>query len=89
MTRNLESRVEVVVPIDDPQQRKELRTVLDAQLKPNRLQWQMQSDGSYVRSAAEESCQQYLIDLAEQGRLQRRRRRRGYAHLAGRAINGN
>jgi len=89
MTRNLESRVEVMVPIDDPLQRKELRTVLDAQLKPNRLQWQMQSDGSYVHSTAAESCQQYLIDLAEQGRLQRRRRRRGYAHLAGRVTNGN
>ncbi len=88
MTRNLESRVEVMLPIDDPAERKELRTVLDAQLKPNRLLWQMQSDGSYIRSSGSESCQQYLIDLAEQGRLQRRRRRRGYAHLAGRLTNG-
>jgi polyphosphate kinase len=88
MTRNLESRVEVVVPIEDPQLRKELRTVLDCQLKPNRLQWQMQSDGSYVRNRTGESCQQYLIDLAEQGRLQRRRHR-GYAHLAVRRADGN
>ncbi len=88
MTRNLESRVEVVVPIEDPQLRKELRTVLDGQLKPNRLQWLMQSDGSYVRSGTGESCQQYLSDLAEQGRLQRRRRR-GYAHLAVRRADGN
>src|SRR5579875_164940 len=57
MTRNLESRVEVMLPIDDPAERKELRTVLDAQLKPNRLQWQMQSDGSYIRSSGSESCQ--------------------------------
>src|SRR5579863_4984600 len=80
MTRNLESRVEVVTPIEDPQLRKELRAVLDCQLKPNRCQWLMQSDGTYMRSAAAESCQQFLIDLAEKGRLARRRRHRGYAH---------
>jgi polyphosphate kinase len=81
MKRNLESRVEVVVPVEDVQLRKELRTVLDSQLKPNRCQWVMQSDGSYVRSTAAESCQQYLIDLAEKGML-RRRHRRGFAHRA-------
>src|SRR5579863_3284747 len=80
MTRNLESRVEVVTPVEDPQLRKELRAVLDCQLKPNRCQWLMQSDGAYMRSAAAESCQQFLIDLAEKGRLARRRRHRGYAH---------
>jgi polyphosphate kinase len=79
----------VVVPIDDPLLRKELRTVLDGQLKSNRLQWQMQSDGSYVHSTAVESCQQNLIDLAEKGRLQRRPRRRGYAHLAVRRSETN
>jgi polyphosphate kinase len=83
MTRNLESRVEVVTPIEDPQLRKELRAVLDSQLKPNRCQWQMQSDGSYIRSLAAESCQQFLIDLAEKGKLQRRHRHRGYAHRLG------
>jgi polyphosphate kinase len=81
MKRNLESRVEVVVPVEDVQLRKELRTVLDSQLRPNRCQWVMQSDGSYVRSTASESCQQYLIDLAEKGTL-RRRHRRGFAHRA-------
>jgi polyphosphate kinase len=79
MTRNLESRVEVLVPVEDPQLRKELRTVLDCQLKPNRCQWEMCSDGSYIRSTVTESCQQYLIDLTERAH-QRRHRRRGYAH---------
>jgi polyphosphate kinase len=80
MARNLESRVEVLVPVEDPQLRKELRTVLDCQLKPNRCQWEMRSDGSYVRSAATESCQQYLIDLTARAHQRRHRRRRGYAH---------
>jgi polyphosphate kinase len=79
MTRNLESRVEVVVPIEDPLQRNEMRRVLDLQLKPNRCQWQMQSDGSYVRANSNESCQQMLIDLTEKAQRQRRRRHRGFA----------
>src|SRR5208282_3205828 len=49
MKRNLESRVEVVTPVEDPQLRKELRTVLDIQLRPNRCQWEMQSDGTYLK----------------------------------------
>jgi polyphosphate kinase len=52
MKRNLESRVEVVAPVEDPQLRKELRTVLDIQLRPNRCQWEMMSDGTYTRTAA-------------------------------------
>jgi hypothetical protein len=46
MKRNLESRVEVVVPIDDPTLRAELREVLDSQLAPSRDSWEMQPDGS-------------------------------------------
>jgi polyphosphate kinase len=84
MTRNLESRVEVLVPIEDPQLRKELRAVLDCQLKPNRCQWEMNADGSYVRSMASESCQQCLIDLTVRAHQRRHRRRRGYAHRASR-----
>ncbi|MBV8773850.1 MAG: polyphosphate kinase 1 [Deltaproteobacteria bacterium] len=86
MTRNLESRVEVVVPVEDPQLRKELRTVLDCQLRSNRCQWEMRSDGSYARSTATESCQQYLINLTERAHQRRHRRRRGYAHRSPRSI---
>jgi polyphosphate kinase len=80
MTRNLESRVEAVVPVENVQLRKELRTLIDCQLKPNRCQWQMRSDGSYTRHPASDSCQQFLIDAAEKGRQQWRRRHRGFAH---------
>jgi polyphosphate kinase len=86
MTRNLESRVEVLAPVEDPQLRKELRTVLDCQLKPNSCQWQMQPDGTYVRSSAGESCQQHMIDIAERAQVRRHRRRRGYAHRPGRDL---
>ncbi len=81
MKRNLESRIEVVTPIEDPLLRNELRAVLDAQLLPQRGEWEMQADGSYVRCIPDGtyvSCQQALIELAEKrqheaGRLRKRR----------------
>ena len=48
MTRNLESRVEVVTPVEDAKLQQELRLILDAQLASQRNVWVMQSDGSYV-----------------------------------------
>jgi polyphosphate kinase len=89
MKRNLESRVEVVVPVEDPQLRKELRAVLDAQLSPNCNAWEMQSDGTYVQppsGQAAKSCQQLLIDLAEKRQREasrlKRRRPQGFARRA-------
>ena len=89
MKRNLESRVEVVVPVEDPLLRRDLRAVLDAQLSPNCNAWEMHSDGSYVRppnGQTAKSCQQVLIDLAEKrlreaSRL-KRRRPQGFARRA-------
>jgi polyphosphate kinase len=48
MTRNLESRVEVVTPVEDAKLKQELRLILDVQLSSTRNVWEMQSDGSYV-----------------------------------------
>ena len=85
MTRNLESRVEVVVPVDDPALRKDLRTVLDMQLAPNRNAWAMQPDGTYQRvtTDAAPSCQEQLIELTEKRRKEagklRKRRPKGFA----------
>jgi len=81
MKRNLESRVEVVVPVEDPTLRAELRELFDAQLAPNHDAWEMQPDGTYVKGAendAAKGCQQVLIELAEkrQRTVTRRRKRR-------------
>jgi polyphosphate kinase len=65
MKRNLESRVEVLAPVEDSTCRQRLRAVLDLQLTPNRNAWIMQSDGSYVRAeadAADRGCQSTLMD---------------------------
>jgi polyphosphate kinase len=86
MKRNLGSRVEVVVPVESPPLRAELRAVLDAQLAHGRGAWAMQSDGSYVQlwaGAAPVGSQEVLMAQAlkrqkDAGRL-RRRRPRGIA----------
>jgi polyphosphate kinase len=89
MKRNLESRVEVVAPVEDPLLRKELRTVIDTQLRPNRCQWEMQSDGAYLKSAAADAapaCQQAMIDFAETRQTEeikvKKRRAKGFARRA-------
>jgi polyphosphate kinase len=70
MKRNLESRVEVVAPVDVPELRLELRQILDVQFDDRRGAWDMQPDGSYSQRVPGEgedprSSQQILIELAE------------------------
>jgi polyphosphate kinase len=91
MTRNLESRVEVVTPVEDPALRERLRAVLELQLNDHRNAWEMRADGSYVqrrpRTPAEETgSQEALIQAAEQRHFEatrlRRRRPRAIARRA-------
>ncbi|MGB0712706.1 MAG: polyphosphate kinase 1 [Gammaproteobacteria bacterium] len=70
MKRNLESRVEVVAPVEDPTLQQELRMILDAQLGDRRGAWDMQSDGSYVQRMPAEgestrSAQDMLVEAAQ------------------------
>ena len=88
MGRNLESRVECVVPVEDPRLQEELRFMLDAQLNDQRSAWEMQPDGTYVQRTPgpgrkEKSSQQALIDWAEKRHKEatrlRKRRPKGIA----------
>ncbi len=49
MRRNLMSRVEIIVPVEAPELREQLRFMLDTQLDDLRSAWDMLSDGSYVQ----------------------------------------
>jgi polyphosphate kinase len=79
MKRNLESRVETVVPIRSPRLCGDLRHLLEAQLSDDRSAWDMQPDGSYIqRSGDGPGCHLRLIEWAEgrhreATRLKRRR----------------
>src|SRR5215831_4060692 len=80
MQRNLEKRVEILVPIEDARLQAELRHILDTQLTDQRGAWDMQSDGSYVQRTGmgAKHCQQQAIErterrLKEATRLRRRK----------------
>lgn len=80
MQRNLEKRVEVLCPIEDPRLQAELRFILDTQLSDQRGAWDMASDGSYVQrtSPGAKHSQVQLIErterrLKEATRLRRRK----------------
>ena len=47
MPRNLDRRVEAVVPVEEPELRQQLERLLDLYGKDNRGAWDMQSDGSF------------------------------------------
>jgi polyphosphate kinase len=93
MKRNLENRVEVLVPVEDPDLQGGLRVILDTLLSDSHGAWQMNADGSYVLMEGKDptvaSSQQALIQqaaarLREATRLKRRKpqgaRRRNIRH---------
>ena len=70
MKRNLESRVEVVTPVETDTLQAELREILDTQLNDRRSAWEMQSDGTYIQyqpanENEEIGSQQRMIQLAK------------------------
>jgi polyphosphate kinase len=92
MKRNLESRVEVVTPVDTPELQRDLRQILEAQFNDRRSAWDMQPDGSYIQRMPGEgddprSSQQILIELAERRQKEaqrlKKRKPKGIARRAG------
>jgi polyphosphate kinase len=84
MKRNLESRVEVLVPVLEESIQLELRSYLDLQLADREDGWEMMADGRYERLSAAKgavrklSSQAKMIELAEKrrktaGRLKKRK----------------
>ena len=69
MQRNLESRVEVHAPVEDPELRQELRLMLDVQLADQCSAWDMQSNGTYIQRQpgddTAKGAQETLIGVAE------------------------
>ena len=81
MGRNLESRVEVLVPVIAPDLRAQLREILDVQLDDQRSAWEMQSDGSYIqrqpsKPRRDKSSQTYFIEATEKAHKEATRLRK-------------
>lgn len=73
MTRNLEHRVETLVPVEDVMLCTDIRRILEIQLEDERSAWDMKSDGTYVqrtpKNALSIGSQENFIDIA--GKRQR------------------
>ena len=69
MGRNLDSRVEVHAPVENPELRQELRLILDVQFADQRSAWDMDSDGHYTQRTPTEDnakgAQETLMAVAE------------------------
>jgi len=90
MKRNLESRVEVLAPVEAPKLQAELRSFLEVQLEDQRNAWDMKSDGRYVqrepstKGRKARGSQQQWVDWAERRHREatrlRKRRPQGLSH---------
>jgi polyphosphate kinase len=71
MTRNLDRRVEVITPVDDPNISKDLQEILGIMLADNRQAWDLQPDGVYIQRRPrndrdEQNTQKILMGMASQ-----------------------
>lgn len=71
MPRNLDRRVEAVVPLEDPAIIKDVQEILGMMLADNRHAWDLKSDGRYVQRRLvshhpDQSSQKLLMEMAQQ-----------------------
>ncbi len=71
MPRNLDRRVEAVVPIEDPDIAKDLQEILGILLADNRQAWELQDNGNYIQRQPPEgspgqSAQNMFMEMAQQ-----------------------
>ena len=68
MSRNLDRRVEVITPIQDPDIAKDLQEILGIMLADNRHAWELQSDGTYIQrnpvDSREANSQKMIMSMA-------------------------
>jgi polyphosphate kinase len=82
MKRNLESRVEILVPVEAPPLQKQLRELLDAHDADHRFAWEMQPDGSYLQRTVDAGQEQsglhqfYITQASQAAREAQRLKRR-------------
>ena len=79
MMRNLNSRAEVIAPVEGEPLTTELREYLDVQINDMRNAWEMNSDGTYTQrqpkdKETERGCQQAMIDAAESRHLEAKKK---------------
>ena len=92
MKRNLEHRVEVLVPVEEAELQNGLRTILETLLSEKHSIWQMNADGSYTHlpgtgDVGEGSQQALILQAQERNRDAKRLKRRKPQGVRRRNIN--
>lgn len=86
MKRNLESRVEVMAPVESPELKLRLRNILDRHDADRRSAWDMQPDGTYIQrkpktDAERDGLHQHFIDMSEQAAREAKRLKKRVAKV--------
>jgi polyphosphate kinase len=64
MPRNLDGRVEVLAPVEDPDLAARLQEILDVNLSPTCRAWRLSADGTWMLEGGEDDVQARLAELA-------------------------
>ncbi len=75
MPRNLDHRIEVLVPVESVRARQEVHTILDSALADNTNAWSLEPDGSWKRVTASKSSKRHSHHTAMIRRAAERARR--------------
>ena len=86
MPRNLDRRVEVLVPVESARSRQELQAVLDSVFADDVHAWRLSSDGSWSRIEQEKPGKRIDHQAAMMRRAQLRARRQTDAGTRGKTL---
>jgi polyphosphate kinase len=75
MPRNLDHRIEVLVPVDNARARAELNAILDSLFAENTYAWELDTEGRWHRTAPTKGQKAHVHQIAMQRRSQLRARR--------------
>jgi polyphosphate kinase len=64
MPRNLDGRVEVLAPVEDPDLAARLQEILDVNLSPDCRTWRLSAEGTWILEGGEGDVQSHLAELA-------------------------
>jgi polyphosphate kinase len=75
MPRNLDHRIEVLVPIENSRVRQEIHAILDSAFADNTSAWLLDGGGTWTRSAADDGDKRHSHQATMMRRAQVRKRR--------------
>jgi polyphosphate kinase len=86
MPRNLDRRVEVIVPVADQDARQRLREILAVELADDALAWELGGDGTWSKLPPGSGCNAQRVFQEEVQEHARRRREPDPLNILGRRV---